>query len=227
VLVYCELHHFEMRRWIGRQKGLSGQGIKRLVDIVGATIMMVILSPVAVICAALIYLRMGPPIVFRQWRPGIGERPFCLYKFRTMSPAEADRRSDGERITPLGRSLRRMSLDELPTLWNVLRGDMSLVGPRPLLMRYLPYFTEEERVRFTLRPGITGLAQIRGRNRLAWSARLASDVEYVNNRSLRLDLQILWRTAGQVVRGHGVVEDASSIMSDLDEERAEKGQPDL
>ena len=201
------------------------QSSKRTFDLVVASLALVLLSPVWVACAVAIYLKMGLPVFFRQQRPGLHQRPFRLLKFRTMGNATAaDGRplSDGERLTETGRFLRRSSLDELPTLWNVVRGDMSLVGPRPLLMRYLPYFTAEERIRFSVRPGITGLAQIRGRNDLPWSERLEADVEYVKTWSLLLDLRILWQTLGQVVRGEGVAEDANAVMQDLDAERGER-----
>jgi lipopolysaccharide/colanic/teichoic acid biosynthesis glycosyltransferase len=199
--------------------------IKRALDVGVSLFLLMLMSPVAVLCAIAIYLRMGPPILFRQSRPGRDERPFQLYKFRTMREVDQPGRrvSDRDRVTQVGRTLRRTSLDELPTLWNVLRGDMSLVGPRPLLLRYLPYFTEEERLRFTVRPGITGLAQIRGRNLLAWSDRLASDIEYVERWSLRLDVKIIGRTVGQVLRGEGVLDDVNLVMDDFDTERAKRG----
>jgi lipopolysaccharide/colanic/teichoic acid biosynthesis glycosyltransferase len=161
-------------------------------------------------------------VVFRQRRPGLGGRPFTLKKFRTMNDARGpDGRflPDAGRLTPLGRFLRRTSLDELPQLWNVLWGEMSLVGPRPLRWHYLPYFTPRERLRHTVRPGITGWAQIHGRNEASWDHRLANDVWYVEHWSLWLDCRILCLTLLQVFRGRGVVVDANSIMKDLDEER--------
>jgi lipopolysaccharide/colanic/teichoic acid biosynthesis glycosyltransferase len=167
--------------------------------------------------------KMGSPVVLQQARPGIGELPFVLYKFRTMTD---DRGPDGEllpdaaRLTSLGRTLRRLSLDELPQLWNVIKGDMSLVGPRPLRMDYLPYFTELERLRHTVPPGITGWAQIHGRNEAAWDQRLAADVWYVENWSLLLDFKILLATLGRVLRRKNVVDDPRSIMLNLNEERA-------
>ena len=198
--------------------------VKRALDVFVSIFLLVLLSPVALACVAVIYIRMGSPILFKQARPGLDEQPFDLYKFRTMRELGARERdvSDIERITRVGRLLRRTSLDELPTLWNVLQGDMSLVGPRPLLPRYLPYFTPEERLRFTVLPGITGLAQIRGRNLASWSDRLASDVEYVKGWSLRLDFMILVRTLKQVLRGEGVMDDVNAIMDDFDVERAKE-----
>lgn len=209
--------------------GSGGQpsiGIKRLIDLTVALLGIVVLSPVLAACAVAIRVKMGRPVLFRQRRPGSHERPFVLVKFRTMSAVRGPGGSplpDRERLSELGRFLRRSSLDELPTLLNVLWGDMSLVGPRPLLMRYLPYYTATERRRFEMRPGITGLAQVRGRNMLSWTDRLAADVEYVDRWTLALDLQILLRTLGQVARGQDVLEDANMLLRDLDVERAGEG----
>ncbi len=178
--------------------------------------------PMAAVAVA-IRLSMGRPVLFRQIRPGLGERPFTLLKFRTMIDAlDADGRPlpDTARLTRLGRFLRRSSLDELPQLWNVLRGEMSLIGPRPLLPRYLPWFTQEERLRFTVRPGITGWAQVNGRNTSSWDERLAMDVWYVRHQSLSLDARILARTLANSIRGTGVATDPSDVMLDLDVERA-------
>jgi lipopolysaccharide/colanic/teichoic acid biosynthesis glycosyltransferase len=185
-------------------------------------------APVMSAVAVMIRLTMGNPVLFRQVRPGCRERPFCLLKFRTMedvSGPDGQPRPDFERLTPLGRFLRRTSLDELPQLWNVLKGEMSLVGPRPLLMRYLPYFTERERLRQTVKPGITGWAQIRGRNAASWDQRLSDDAWYVENWSLMLDLKILLITLKVALYGSGVVVDPRSTMLDLDEERAVRQQP--
>lgn len=178
--------------------------------------------PMAAVAVA-IRLSMGRPVLFRQIRPGLGERPFTLLKFRTMIDAlDTDGRPlpDTARLTGLGRFLRRSSLDELPQLWNVLRGEMSLIGPRPLLPRYLPWFTQEERLRFTVRPGITGWAQVNGRNTSSWDERLAMDVWYVRHQSLSLDARILARTLANSIRGTGVATDPSDVMLDLDVERA-------
>lgn len=173
----------------------------------------------------LVYLRMGSPILFRQVRPGHREDPFTLLKFRTMDVDPSGSRSDAERLTPLGRWLRRTSLDELPSLVHVLTGTMSLVGPRPLLMRYLPYYTPRERIRHTVRPGLTGWAQIQGRNEVDWDRRLALDVWYVQNRSLALDLRILWRTARMVIRQRGVVPAPTTALPDLDDARRSTASP--
>lgn len=175
--------------------------------------------------AAAVAVKMGRPAVFAQDRPGRGEAIFKLYKFRTMTnerDAAGALLPDHARLTPLGAFLRRTSLDELPELWNVLRGDMSLVGPRPLLIRYLPYFTARERLRHSVPPGITGWAQVHGRNEVTWDARIGHDVWYVLNRTTRLDLSILVKTALMVLRREGVVVDPGSAMLDFDEERRQQ-----
>jgi len=197
--------------------------LKRFLDIAGAALASTLLLPVVAGVAVAIWLRIGRPVFFRQIRPGRRETPFTIYKFRTMREAvdaQGDPLPDGERLTSLGTFLRRTSLDELPELWNVLRGEMSLVGPRPLLMRYLPFYTAEERIRFTVRPGITGWAQVNGRNEAGWDDRLRMDVWYVQNRSTLLDLKILWLTVAKVVGRRQVIVDARSAMLNLDEERA-------
>jgi sugar transferase EpsL len=176
-------------------------------DVVGATALLVVLSPLLAVLALLVRLRMGRPVLFRQVRPGWHERPFVLLKFRTMRDERdgAGRLlSDEARLTRFGRLLRRTSLDELPELVNVVRGEMSLVGPRPLLMEYLPRYSAEQRRRHDVRPGITGWTQVNGRNALDWDEKLRLDVWYVDHRSLRMDLAILLRTLGKVVKGEGV-----------------------
>ncbi len=202
--------------------------IKRVLDLlVAATILLVAALPMLVV-ALLIRATMGSPVLFRQQRPGKGKRLFTLWKFRSMNDArgpEGRLLPDGRRITRLGRFLRKTSLDELPQLWNVLRGDMSLVGPRPLLLRYLPYYTERECLRFTVRPGITGWAQVRGRNSLGWDERLALDVWYVENWSLALDLRIVLSTLIAVVSKKGIIVDVHSLGAlDLDVERRKRGK---
>ncbi len=181
--------------------------VKRGIDVVGAGIALVLLSPVLAIVALLVRLRMGSPVLFRQERPGRNGKPFEMLKFRTMT----DRRDasgallpDDARLTGLGRFLRRSSLDELPELVNVVAGDMSLVGPRPLLMQYLPLYSPEQARRHEVRPGVTGWAQVNGRNALTWDEKFALDVWYVDHRSTRLDVEILAKTVSQVFGGHGV-----------------------
>jgi lipopolysaccharide/colanic/teichoic acid biosynthesis glycosyltransferase len=180
---------------------------KRLLDLLGAGLGMIVISPFLLIIGVLVWLRVGWPILFHQIRPGHREKPFSLIKFRTMTE---DRGSsgvllaDGARLTPLGRSLRSFSLDELPELWNVLRGEMSLVGPRPLLMAYLPRYSLEQRRRHEVLPGITGWAQVNGRNALTWAEKFAFDLWYVDHWSLGLDLKILALTLWKAVRREGV-----------------------
>lgn len=173
-----------------------------------ASVGLVALFPFLAIIGVLLRVYHGRPILFRQWRPGRSEVLFPLLKFRTMldtHDAMGQPLPDSNRLTRLGACLRKTSLDELPELWNVLRGEMSLVGPRPLLPEYLPFYTERERLRHTVRPGLTGLAQVSGRNFLGWDERLELDVKYVENWSLLLDFRILARTCGQVIFGRGVI----------------------
>jgi lipopolysaccharide/colanic/teichoic acid biosynthesis glycosyltransferase len=196
--------------------------VKRAVDIAAAAFGLAILTPLLLPIAAIVRLAMGSPVFFCQQRPGLRGKTFLMWKFRTMLNTLDDRGNllpDAERLTRIGRFLRRTSLDELPELYNVLRGDMSLVGPRPLLMRYLPYFTLREQLRHTVRPGITGWAQIHGRNEASWNDRLANDVWYVEHWSLLLDVKILVLTLLRAFCQKGVVVDAHSIMKNLDEER--------
>jgi len=189
--------------------------VKRAFDVLAGALLLALTAPLTAGVAAVVWQRLGPPVLFRQRRPGRGERPFTLLKFRTMRRGDAP---DAERLTPLGRFLRRTSLDELPALLNVLRGDMSLVGPRPLLMRYLPHYTPRERKRHRVRPGLTGWAQIHDHRRLSWQERLAMDCWYVEHRSLRLDLRILLRTASAALKRRSVVD--APHLNYLDEERS-------
>lgn len=179
---------------------------KRVFDIICAAGGLIVLAPVLVVIAILIRWRLGSPVIFRQQRPGRGGRPFMLYKFRTMTD-ERDQQGNllpnSERITTFGRILRKSSLDELPELWNVLIGDMSLVGPRPLRMEYLKHYTPRQFRRHEVRPGITGWAQVNGRNLLSWEKRFELDVWYVENLSPKLDFEILLRTIKQVLTMHG------------------------
>ena len=173
----------------------------RLLDVGAAGFLLVVTSPVLLLAMLAVRQRMGAPVLFRQARPGRHGRLFTLYKLRTMSPGPGD---DATRLTPLGTWLRAHSVDELPQLWNVLRGDMALVGPRPLLPEYLPRYSPAQARRHAVRPGITGLAQVCGRNTLGWPERLALDVRYVDQQSLGLDLWILWRTVRTVLQRDGV-----------------------
>jgi lipopolysaccharide/colanic/teichoic acid biosynthesis glycosyltransferase len=167
--------------------------------------------------AALVALRLGRPVLFRQQRPGLHGRPFTLVKFRTMldSGGQAAVHQDKERLTPFGQWLRSTSLDELPELWNIIAGDMSLVGPRPLLMQYLPRYSPEQLRRHEVRPGLTGWAQIKGRNAISWDEKLALDVWYVDNWSLALDLKILLATFLSVLKREGIAGDGTVTMSEF------------
>jgi lipopolysaccharide/colanic/teichoic acid biosynthesis glycosyltransferase len=193
---------------------------KRCLDVLCAGILLLLCLPVMVALALLVRLTMGAPILYREIRPGLFGRQLQFIKFRSMRPRTGGDESDGSRLTAVGRFMRKTSLDELPQLWLVLTGKMSLVGPRPLLLEYLPYFTRSEMERFQVRPGITGWAQIHGRNYAPWDERLANDVWYVRNWSLRLDLEILLKTVGQVLAGRGVAVDSTAVMANLREERS-------
>jgi lipopolysaccharide/colanic/teichoic acid biosynthesis glycosyltransferase len=200
---------------------------KRCFDLTLTIPAIMVTAPLLAGIAVAIRASMGSPVFFRQSRPGRDLRPFDILKFRTMRPlrpGETDGLADAVRLTRVGRLLRKTSLDELPQLLNVLRGDMSLVGPRPLLHRYVPYFTDEEMSRQTVPPGITGWAQVNGRNRASWDQRLAYDVWYVKHLSFILDLKVLLRTAAAILPGRQVVLDQRSIMLNLDEERANRRQ---
>lgn len=194
------------------------EAVKRVIDFAGALIGIVALLPVFAAVAAAVRLGLGSPVFFRQQRPGLYGKPFTLVKFRTMT----DKRSangqllpDAERITSLGRFLRRTSLDELPELWNVLMGDLSLVGPRPLLMQYLDRYTPFQMRRHEVRPGITGWAQVNGRNAITWEEKFDMDLWYVDNRSLMLDFRIVIMTLGQVIRGKGVSQDGRATVDEF------------
>ena len=189
--------------------------MKRLLDILGAAVGLLLLSPVLVCVALLILWQMGRPVFFRQTRPGRHGRPFRMIKFRTMREAndgQGNLLPDAERLTRLGRFLRASSLDELPELWNVLRGEMSLVGPRPLLMEYLPLYSPFQARRHEVRPGITGWAQVNGRNAIGWNEKFALDVWYVDNQSLWLDLRIIGLTVRKVVRREGIAAAGEATM---------------
>lgn len=192
-----------------RERGASirSRVSKRALDLILGTAIAVALSPVIVIVAVLVRLRLGSPVIFKQVRPGLGGRPFTIFKFRTMletTDAAGRLLPSVERTPPFGQRLRALSLDELPELWNVIRGDMSLVGPRPLMTEYLPRYSQEQARRHDVRPGITGLAQINGRNAISWDEKFAWDVRYVDTRSLWMDLRILAQTIRVVLSRAGV-----------------------
>jgi lipopolysaccharide/colanic/teichoic acid biosynthesis glycosyltransferase len=189
--------------------------MKRFVDIILSGFFLILLFPVVLIIAALVKANLGSPILFRQERPGLNSRPFIMTKFRTMTAATSptgELLPDSERLTRFGRFLRSTSLDELPELWNVFLGNMSLVGPRPLLMQYLPLYSAEQSRRHEIRPGLTGLAQVKGRNDLSWEERLGLDVWYVDNQSMRLDIAIIISTVKLVFSRTGVNARGSASM---------------
>ena len=207
----------ERRKRVHRQRGWR-LGLKRALDVGVALAGLILVSPLMLVTATTVFLSMGPPVIFRQQRPGRNKGPFTLFKFRTMRD-ERDNSGrllpDAERLTLLGRIMRTMSLDELPQLWNVLKGDLSLVGPRPLLMEYLGRYTPEQMRRHEALPGITGWAQVNGRNALNWPEKFNLDVWYVDHWSLALDLRILWRTLWQVVTRRGISQQGHATMPEF------------
>lgn len=189
--------------------------IKRLLDIVFSGIGLVILSPLLAVLAVLVRVKLGSPVIFKQERPGRNEKIFTLFKFRTMTDkrdAEGNLLPDCERLTKFGSLLRATSLDELPELWNVLKGDMTLVGPRPLLVSYLPLYNDTERRRHEVRPGITGYAQVKGRNNISWDKRFALDIYYVDHLSFWLDCKIIFMTFSAVIKRDGIHSETSVTM---------------
>ncbi|MFA0736792.1 MAG: hypothetical protein OGMRLDGQ_003292 [Candidatus Fervidibacter sp.] len=196
--------------------------IKRLFDIIFSLTLIILLAPLILFIALLIWVTMGRPILFRQRRVGYKGQVFTIYKFRTMTEERDEHGNllpDEQRLTRFGRFLRETSLDELPELFNVLKGDMSLVGPRPLLVEYLPYYTPEERKRHNMRPGITGWAQVNGRNAITWDQKLALDVWYVDNWSLWLDFKIILMTIIKVIKREGISTNGYATAPRLDEVR--------
>lgn len=186
------------------KQGIYAGCIKRELDVLLSAAALVIFSPVMAVVAFQVRRRLGSPVLFTQLRPGKGERIFKMYKFRTMTDerdGEGNLLPDEVRLTEFGKFLRDSSLDELPELFNILKGDMSIIGPRPLLVSYLPYYTERERLRHSVRPGLTGLAQVSGRNFIDWDRRFQKDVEYVEHLTFAMDLKVLWLTV-QTVLGH-------------------------
>ena len=201
--------------------------VKRPLDFLIALLGLLLLSPLFLLLALLVRWKLGAPVLFKQERPGRGEKIFRLCKFRTMTDARDEKGEllpDGERLTGFGSFLRSTSLDELPELLNILRGDMALIGPRPLLVRYLPWYTDKERLRHAVRPGLTGLAQVSGRNLLGWDRRLALDAAYVKRITFWGDLKIVGKTVWKVFRREDVSVDTDRTERYLDEERQQGGQ---
>lgn len=189
--------------------------MKRVFDLMTATVLLLLLSPILLAVALLVRLKLGSPVLFRQKRPGLRGQPFEMVKFRTMldtTAPDGTLLSDAERLTAFGQLLRSTSLDELPGLLNVMRGDMSLVGPRPLLMEYLPRYSKEQARRHEVRPGLTGWAQVNGRNALSWDQKFAFDIWYVDHRSFLLDIRILWLTARKVIAREGISAKGDATM---------------
>ncbi len=213
------------RRGLRRSFAMYAKYIKRMLDFLIALVGLVVASPILLIVAVLVRTKLGSPVLFAQERPGKDEKIFKLYKFRSMSDARDEQGNllpDKDRLTPFGKMLRATSLDELPELFNILKGDMSLIGPRPLLVSYLPWYTEREQLRHTVRPGLTGLAQVSGRNSLVWDKRLEKDVEYVEHLSFMMDLKILFMTVKKVVCKDDVAEDTNVIEGNFAEIRKQQ-----
>lgn len=199
--------------------------LKRALDISVAGVGILATAPVMAVIALLIWRKMGSPVLFRQKRPGWNAQPFTLLKFRTMTQAtgtDGKPLPDEQRLTPLGKFLRQTSLDELPQLFNVLRGEMSLVGPRPLLMEYLPRYSPQQARRHEVKPGLTGWAQVSGRNALTWDEKFALDTWYVDNWSNGLDIRILWRTFWAVVKREGISGEGTATMTEFMGSQTEK-----
>lgn len=204
--------------------GFYEKYIKRLLDIVLSGAALVILSPVLLITAVLVRIKLGSPVIFTQERPGKDEKVFKLHKFRSMTDARDENGNllpDKDRLTGFGKKLRSLSIDELPELWDIFRGKMSFVGPRPLLVEYLPYYTEKEHHRHDVRPGLTGLAQVNGRNTLTWEQKFAYDLEYCNDISFMIDIRIMLKTVKKVFLCDDVIsgKELQKVAKKLDEER--------
>lgn len=196
--------------------------IKRLLDIIISLVALIVLSPILLIVALLVKIKLGSPIIFKQERPGKDEKIFKLYKFRSMSDKKDENGNllpDDKRLTKFGKILRSTSLDELPEFINILKGEMSLIGPRPLAVCYLPYYNEKEKKRHSVRPGLTGLAQINGRNALNWDKRFAYDIEYVENITFINDIKILFKTVLKVLKRDDVIISGTGKTIDFDEYR--------
>jgi lipopolysaccharide/colanic/teichoic acid biosynthesis glycosyltransferase len=195
---------------------------KRAIDFVASLILIILLSPLFILAIILLFIaNQGKPFFFQQ-RPGKNGKIFTIIKLKTMNnkkDSNGNLLPDEKRLTKVGSFIRKTSLDEIPQLINVLKGDMSLIGPRPLVIRYLPFYTDKERLRHTVRPGITGLAQVNGRNTIKWDERLALDVDYVENLSFKQDLNIFYKTVLKVIVSENIITNPKSIMEDLDEER--------
>ena len=198
---------------------------KRLIDFILSLLALIVLSPILLIVALLVRTKLGSPVIFKQERPGLNEKIFTLYKFRTMTDAKDEQGNllpDEIRLTKFGKLLRSTSLDELPELFNILKGDMAIVGPRPLLVSYLPFYNDNEKHRHDVRPGLTGWAQVNGRNSLGWDYRLEKDIEYVSKVSFLFDIKIIIKTVLIVLKKSDIATDTRTVESNFAEERKAK-----
>jgi lipopolysaccharide/colanic/teichoic acid biosynthesis glycosyltransferase len=214
----------EVNEEVKVNKGIYRRFLKRPMDFILSLMAIIVLSPVLIIVGVLVRVKLGSPVLFKQKRPGLNEKIFTMYKFRTMTDEKDENGEllpDSVRLTKFGRMLRSTSLDELPELFNILKGDMSIVGPRPLLERYLPYYTDTEKLRHTVRPGLSGLAQINGRNNLDWDSRLGLDVEYVQDITFSLDLSIILKTFFKAIKREDITIVDQATLKDLHVERSE------
>lgn len=201
-----------------KSNGLYCKLIKRLIDFLIAALSIIIFSPLLIILAILVRVKLGGPVIFKQERPGLNGKVFKLYKFRTMTDAKDENGNlldDEYRLTSFGKKLRSTSLDELPELYNILKGDMSIVGPRPLLVKYLPLYSDEQKRRHDVRPGLTGLAQVSGRNAITWTEKFNKDIEYVDKVSFGLDVSIFFKTIYCVLKREGINSDSAATMEDF------------
>jgi len=213
------------KRYSHKPYGPYERWVKRPLDFVLSFLALIVLSPIILITAVFVRVKLGSPVLFTQDRPGLHEKIFKLYKFRTMTDKRnknGDLLPDAERLTKFGAALRSTSLDELPELFNIAKGDMSIIGPRPLLVQYLPYYTETEKHRHDVRPGLSGLAQVNGRNLVKWDQRLAYDIEYVNRITFLGDVKIILQTIKKVFTREDIAVDTDTVETYLDKERGGK-----
>ena len=199
--------------------------IKRMLDFILSLIALIVLSPLMIIIGILVRIKLGKPVIFKQKRPGKNEKIFTLYKFRTMTDEKDEQGNllaDEKRLTKFGKFLRSTSLDELPELWNILKGEMAIVGPRPLAIQYLPYYNEKERHRHDIKPGLTGLAQISGRNAIQWEEKFKEDIEYVNNITFIQDTKIILKTFIKVFKKDGINQEGNATMKKFEGTKKEK-----
>lgn len=199
--------------------------IKRMLDFILSLIALIVLSPLMIIIGILVRIKLGKPVIFKQKRPGKNEKIFTLYKFRTMTDEKDEQGNllaDEKRLTKFGKFLRSTSLDELPELWNILKGEMAIVGPRPLLVEYLPLYNEEQKHRHDIKPGLTGLAQISGRNAIQWEEKFKEDIEYVNNITFIQDTKIILKTFIKVLKKDGINQEGNATMKKFEGTKKEK-----